>query len=127
MKPEVSTSPSRCPSCGEFQVLGHVLGVLLPVVGPTVLLAVSARRPPLERLHVLASILFSGMWIVSVVAIISFDVGRLSLDEQETSTGGLVLLLLAAGSMIATATVNIRRAKQQKPPLLLRGRATREG
>ena len=97
-------------------VLGHVSGVLLPIIGPIGLVILSKGRSRLDCQHLRASIFFSTVWVGTVVAIISVDVGHFSIDEQETSNIGLALLLTAAAVMITITSVNIRRAKREQPP-----------
>ena len=67
-----------------------------------------------------ASVIFSGVWCGTAVAIISLDVGRLSVNEQQTSGTGFLLLAAVFGLMVTVTVVNIQRVKQGRPPLLFR-------
>ena len=98
-------------------VLGHVAGFLLPLVGPLVLLIASRNEGRFVRRHLAVSAVVSSLWLVLAIGVISIDVGSLSLDEQRTSTGGLLGLLLVAGAVLWMVLVNVRRAKRHQPPL----------
>lgn len=98
-------------------VLGHIAGFLLPLVGPVALLVASRGRSRVVREHLLVSAVVSAAWFLLAVTVISVDVGHLSVDEQQTSTGGLVALLVVAAAVLAIIVMNVQRAKRQKPPL----------
>jgi len=59
----------------------------------------------------------SGSWLGLAALVISLDVGRVSLDEQQTSAGGLVALAVVAGLVLALILVNVRRAKCHQLPV----------
>jgi hypothetical protein len=98
-------------------VLGHVAGFLLPLVGPMVLLMVSRDRGRLVRHHLAMATVVSGLWLVLAVGVISLDAGHLTLDEQQTSTGGLAALAVVAGLVLSVILVNVQRAKRQRLPV----------
>lgn len=97
--------------------LGHVAGLVLPVAGPALLLVAFRGRGTLVRRHILTSLIASAGWVFAVVAIISIDIGRFSIDEQDTSSVGLLMLLVAGCAMLAVVVMNIRRAKEMRAPL----------
>lgn len=110
MKTEHSESESAA-------VLGHVAGFLLPLLGPAVLLIVNRTRSTFVRTHLAASLVVSTVWLSLAVLVISVDLGRLSVDEQETSGVGLVGLLAVAGLTLVLIVLNIQRVKRYQPPV----------
>ncbi len=101
-------------------VVSHVAAVLLPILGP-VLVLVSFRTNKLVRLHAVVALVTSAAWVVIVVMIISLDKGRLSVDEADTSTAALGGLIAAFGVTMTLALMNIRRARTDQRPVGTRG------
>ncbi len=97
-------------------VFAHVGAVLLPVVAPA-LVAIVQRKNPFIRSHSVAAVATSLAWIGSTVLIISVDLGRLSIDEAETSAGGLVALLVVFVAVVTLVVTNISRARSGRPPV----------
>ncbi len=97
-------------------VFAHVSAVLLPVVAPA-LLAIVQRKNLFIRGHAMAAVVTSLAWVASAVMIISVDLGRLSIDEDETSTGGLVALLVLFVAVVILVVTNIGRARSGRPPV----------
>lgn len=96
-------------------VMAHVGAVFVPVVAPA-LLAILHRKNLFVRSHAVVAVVTSLAWIASAVLIISVDLGRVSIDEAETSTGGLVALLLLFVAVVTMVVTNVRRARSGRPP-----------
>ena len=101
-------------------VLAHTSCVLLPLVGPTVMLFLF-RRSPFVRAHALFAAVASAAWLVVAVLIISVDLGHLSVDESRISTAALIGLAVAFITVVTGVVVNIRRAKNGHGPIGIRG------
>ena len=103
-------------ACRPAAVRDHIGAVFLPVVAPA-LLAVVQPKNRFIRGHAMAAVVTSLAWITSVVLIMSADLGRLSIDEAETSTGGLVALLILFVAVVTIVVANISRARSGRPPV----------
>ncbi len=97
--------------------LGHVAGFLLPLLGPAVLLIVNRSGSTFVRAHLAASLVVSTAWLALAVLVISIDVGRLSVDEQQTSGFGLAGLLAIAGFTLVLIVLNVQRVKRYQLPV----------
>jgi uncharacterized membrane protein len=104
------------PGDRSTAVFAHIGAVFLPVVAPA-LLAIVQRKNRFIRGHAMAAVATSLAWITSAVLIISVDLGRLSIDESETSTGGLVALLILFVAVVTMVAANISRARSGRPPV----------
>jgi hypothetical protein len=72
-------------------VVSHVAAVLLPILGPAVIL-IGFAKAKLVRLHAAVALAVSSVWMVAVVLIISLDKGRFSIEEEDTSPLALIAL-----------------------------------
>lgn len=101
----------------SLAVLGHVSGFLVPVVAPSLLLVLNWTRTRLVRAHLAVSVMVSAAWLLAAIAVISVDSGHVSIDEQETSTAGLVGLLAVAAAVVLLIVMNIQRVRRRQLPL----------
>ena len=102
------------PGDRQTAVFAHIGAVFLPVVVPAVL-AIVQRKNRFVRGHATAAVVISLAWITSGVLIISVDLDRLSMDEAETSTGGLIALLILFVAVVTMVVANISRARSGRP------------
>lgn len=112
----------------NVQVLSYVSGFFSPVVGPLLLLLLVRPTERGARQHMWASLAYSAVWLLPSVAIVSIDLGRLSVNGQETSGMGSLALAAVLVMMIATNVANVQRSQRGRPPLLFREeKSTRRG
>ncbi len=97
-------------------VFAHSTSVLLPVLGPAVILVLS-RRSPFLRAHALAASAASAAWTLVALLIISIDQGRFSVDETDSSGWAVVGLGVALVTVIGLGVINVQRAKQARSPI----------
>lgn len=97
-------------------VLGHASSILLPVLGPAIILLLS-RRSRFVCAHALIAVTASAAWVAMAVLIISIDSGRFSVDESRASTSALVGLVVAFLIGVTVGVVNIQRAKSGRGPM----------
>ena len=98
-------------------VAGHVMGVFLPILGPAVLLIVYRSRGRFVRVHLAASLVVSTAWMALAVLVIAVDLGRLSVDDQKTSTMGLLGLVAVFSLTFALIGLNLHRVKRRQLPI----------
>ncbi len=111
-------SPTEADEAEESRaVLGHIAGFLLPIVAPLALLIASRHCSGFIHRHLLASTVVSGLWLMLAVGVISIDVGRFSVDEQQTSTAGCIALVVVGASVFLVNVLNMQRAKRRQSPI----------
>jgi len=98
-------------------IIAHISAIALPFLGPLVLTLVTRKGHKLVHEHAVSALALSACWCIAAVGIISLDVGRFSVDEQETSLAAALALLALTVAVIVVVVFNIGRARRDEVPL----------
>lgn len=111
----------------EVATIGYASALLLPGVGPLVVLLATRERGRFVRSHLTVALALSALWLLVALIILSLDAGYLTIEEQGASLGAICGLALSYVAVATIISVNIGRARRALMPICMPDRLQTPG